>query len=318
VRYYLLLILVTLASFSVGALLTSAATAILWRRLAKPIDRLSAARRARWLLSIRVAPTVVGGFLSLVLGVTFLEFEPRDTREDAGALLALLAALAVLLVLVACARLVRLIGSDSTLWRLMGQCRQWRVRDGGTVAVLDTAYPVAAVAGVFHPRLLLSARVLRECTPDEIDTIVAHERAHMRRRDNLARALLRALPDRWLAPRVNDDIERAWTRAAEEAADGEAAGRAGAPRAALAATLIRVAGMADEAPPAWMPQLAFYQGTDLEYRVRTLLAAPRLDSARVVVGEAAAFALAVSLLVVAFASTAFLHRVMELGVALLP
>ena len=318
VRYYVLLALVTLASFSAGALVSSAAVAIAWRLLARPIEYLSASRRARWLLSLRLLPTAGAAAASIVFGATFLAFEPYDTREAIGNVLALFSGLAILFAALATWKTVRLLTTDSALWRLVRHCRQWTVRDAGPVTILDTTYPVAAVAGVLRPRLLLSARVLRECTQDEIDTIVAHERAHMRRRDNLARAVLGALPDRWLSPRVNREIERAWTRAAEEAADGEAAGRAGAPRAALAATLIHVARMADEAPPAWMPQLAFYQGTDLEHRVRTLLAAPRLDSSAIVIGEAAAMVFALSVIAGALALAPSLHNLMELGVRILP
>ena len=318
VRYYVLLVLVTLASFSAGALVSSAALALVWRLLAAPIEHLSAARRARWLLSLRLAPTLGATSLALLSGLTFLAFEPHDTRERVGSVLALMSALALVFAMLAIWKTVRLIWSDSALAKLARHCRQWTVRNAGPVTVLDTTYPVAAVAGVFHPRLLLSARVLRECTQEEIDTIVAHERAHMRRRDNLARAVLGALPDRWLSPGVNREIERAWTRAAEEAADDEAAGRAGPPRAALAATLIRVAGMADGAPPSWMPQLAFYQGTDLEHRVRTLLAAPRFDSSVIVLAEAAALVSAFALIAGALALAPLLHTLMEIGVQILP
>ncbi len=318
VRYYVLLTLVTLAAFSAGALASSAAVALVWRLLAGPLESLSAARRARWLLSLRLMPTVGAAGVSLVFALTFLTYEPRDTRETVGTVLALLSGLTVLFAILATWKTVRLITSDSALGRLVRHCRQWTVRGAEQVTVLDTTYPVAAVAGVFHPRLLISARVLRECTRDEIASIVAHERAHMRRRDNLARAFLSALPDRWLSPVTNRAIERAWTRAAEEAADSEAAGRAGAQRAALAATLIRVARMADEAPPSWMPQLAFYQGTDLEHRVRTLLAAPRLDSSGIVVAEVATIAFALAAVAGALVLAPSLHALMELGVEFLP
>lgn len=87
---------------------------------------------------------------------------------------------------------------------------------------------------------------------------------------------------------------------------------------ALAATLIRVAQMADAAPPAWMPQLAFYQGIGLEYRVRTLLAEPRHDSARIAWLEASAIATALGLVVLAVQSVPALHGLIEWSVTLLP
>ena len=317
-RYYALFTLVSLAGFSAAAVLVSRAMAVAWPFLAAPIDRLTAPRRSRWLLCLRLIPTASAVLVSLALAAAFLRFEPHDTSEDAGQLLVVLAGLALGLGGLAVSRMARSVASDSSLWSLLRHCRQWTSSDGASASILDTAYPVAAVAGVFQPRLLLSARVLRECTPDEIHAIVAHERAHVRRRDNLTRALLLALPDRWLAPRVAREIEAAWTRAAEEAADAEGAGAAGSTRATLAATLIRVARMADVAPPAWMPGLAFYQGTDLEHRVRALLEEPRCDPRVATLIEWAVVGAAVAVTVGSFTNSLALHTLMESGVRLLP
>ena len=317
-RYYGLLVIVSLAGFSAAIAPLSVAVSSAWPVVRKMIDGLSASRRARWLLGLRLAPVVCAVLASVALGASFLENEPQETREGAGGILAALSAITVALAALAAIRAVRMMSSESTLWRLMRQCRQWTSMDGSRASILDTPYPVAAVAGVLQPRLMLSARVLRECTANEIAAIVAHERAHIRRRDNLTRALFAALPDRGFAPRVTREIEASWTRAAEEAADSEAAGTAAAPRAALAATLIHVSRMADQPPPGWMPQLAFYQGADLERRVRALLAAPRRDGAPVVCLELAAVTFAAALGAAIFASSPDLHRFIEWGVRNLP
>src|SRR5688572_2403762 len=317
-RYYALFALVTLAGFSVVCLLASLALSGIWRATGEAFGQLVAARRGRWLLAFRLAPTACAAAAALALAFTFLEYEPRDTREAAGRVLIGLAAIAVALASRAICRAARLLTSESALSHLARHCRQWTGKNGSAAAILETAYPVAAVAGVFRPRLILSARVLRECGEEEIEAIVAHERAHMRRYDNLSRALLSALPDRWFAPRTHEQIEAAWTLAAEEAADAEAAGPAGHRRAALAATLIRVAKMADTAPPAWMPQLAFYQGIGLEYRVRVLLAEPRHDPARLAVVEAFAVALAICLGALAATRFPAIHGLIEWSVRPLP
>ena len=317
-RYYGLLARVTLAGFSAVCLLASLAVSGMWRLIGHTFGSLSAPRRGRWLLALRLAPTVCATAASLALGFTFLAYEPHNTGEEAGGVLVALAAIAIVLASLAISHAARLVASDSALSGLVRHCRQWRGADGAEAAILETSYPVAAVAGVFRPRLVLSARVLRECAPEEIGAIVAHERAHMRRHDNLSRALLTALPDRWLAPRTHEQIEAAWTLAAEEAADTEAAGRARAGRAVLAATLIRVAKMADAAPPAWMPQLAFYQGIGLEYRVRALLAEPRRDPARVAFAEASAIPLAIGLATLIAMRLPAVHGLIEWSVRLLP
>ena len=317
-RYYALLVIVSLAGFSAAVVPLSIAVSAAWPRIGRTIDGLSASRRARFLLALRLAPMVCAVVVSMALGTSFLENEPQDTHERTGGILAVLSAITVGLAALAAIRAARMMSSESTLWRLMRQCRQWTSTDGSRASILDTTYPVAAVAGVLQPRLMLSARVLRECTADEIAAIVAHERAHIRRRDNLTRALFASLPDRWFSPRVTREIEAAWTRAAEEAADGDAAGSAAAPRAALAATLIHVSRLADQPPPRWMPQLAFYQGADLERRVRALLAAPHHDAALVVCFELAAVAVGASLIAAIFASSPGLHRFIEWGVRNLP
>lgn len=317
-RYYTLFALVTLAGFSVVCLFASLAVAGMWRATGHAFGRLAAARRGRWLLTLRLAPTVAAAAAALALGFTFLAYEPPDTGEAAGGVLSALAAISVVMAALAISHAARMVASDSALSRLVRHCRQWTGTNGTAAAILETSYPVAAVAGVFRPRLMLSARVLHECGAEEIEAIVAHERAHMRRHDNLSRALLTALPDRWFAPRTHEQIEAAWTLAAEEAADTEAAGRTGTRRAVLAATLIHVAKMADAAPPAWMPQLAFYQGIGLEYRVRALLAEPRRDSGRIALVEASAIALAICLAGLTAMNFPALHALIEWSVRLLP
>ena len=317
-RYYALLAVVSLAGFSTVVAAFSVAVRTAWPLLREPLDGLSPARRARWLLALRLFPIACATLAVLALGASFVGNEPRDTHEAVGAMLTMLAVISVGLLFAAILRAVRMLSSESALWRLIQQCRQWTSHDGSRASILDTPYPVAAVAGVLQPRLMLSARVLRECTAAEIAAIVAHERAHVRRRDNLTRAVFNALPDRWLSSRMTRDIEASWMRAAEEAADGDAAGPAPAPRAALAATLIHVSRMADEAPPAWMPQLAFYQGADLERRVRALLAAPRSDTATAVCIELAALASAVSVAALMIAGSEGLHRFIEWSVTRLP
>ena len=317
-RFYVLFALVTLAGFSFAAMAGSLSVAAVWPAINGRVEMLSARRRALWLFTLRILPTTSGAACALILSITFLAYEPRDTKEAVGGVLALLAGAGAALLGLAVARSLRLIVSGTALSRLTRHCHQWTSRDGAAAAVVESGYPVAAVAGVFRPRLMLSARVLRECTDGEIAAIVAHERAHVRRGDNLARAVLRALPDGWLAPATAGEIETAWTRAAEEAADEDAAGRSGSQRAAFAATLVRVAQMAEEAPPAWMPELAFYEGHDLERRVRALLDDPRRDRRRVALVETATIALALSAVAWSISSMAALHAAMEWGVQLLP
>ena len=61
--------------------------------------------------------------------------------------------------------------------------------------LLKDKSPVLAVAGVVHPRLVISRRVMRELTAEQIDAALSHERAHRSSGDNLKRFLMLLAPD---------------------------------------------------------------------------------------------------------------------------
>ena len=55
---------------------------------------------------------------------------------------------------------------------------------------VESAFPVVAVVGLFRPRLVIARTVLEACTPDELEAVLDHERAHIRHHDNIRRLLL--------------------------------------------------------------------------------------------------------------------------------
>lgn len=56
----------------------------------------------------------------------------------------------------------------------------------GRLAIIRAEAPVAMTVGLFRPRIVLSAGLLRMLEPAELAAVVAHERHHLRRRDPLA------------------------------------------------------------------------------------------------------------------------------------
>ena len=295
-RYYLLLSLVILGGFAFAAIAGSLAVRLTAGRLYARSEALGPHLRARIFFLLRTLPLTAGLSLALLLAASFLRHEPRQTSETPGILLILSAVSGIALAIALAVRAVRLGVRAVWFTRLLKHCRQSTVGDM-PAWVIDTRYPVAAVLGVFRPRLLVSSRILRECTNDEIAAIVAHERAHIRHNHNLVRAAMVALPDPLGRFGAGARLERAWGLAAEQAADGESAGASEQRRAVLADALIRVARMAQGVPPDWMPALAFYQGHDLQLRVQALLERPasRASSSRTVplvaiLGAAAFFA----------------------------
>lgn len=65
----------------------------------------------------------------------------------------------------------------------------------GHTRVIDLDTPLALCHGLVRPRLLLSAGLLRGLSPAEVEAVLRHERAHLRRHDPLRLVVVRALAD---------------------------------------------------------------------------------------------------------------------------
>lgn len=272
-NYERLLVLVCVAALSAGSTLAALILLPVQAGLQRAFARRRSKMRARLVVALWAAPLVTGIFTAIGVGFAFLRHEPRQTTEQAGAVLLAVAGWTMVLALLAAWRLSAAAWQTSRCHRLVGRYGRridvpefplpvWRISVG---------FPVAAVSGVLNPRLILSTRVLDECSRDELLTILRHERAHIRRRDNLVRACLLALPDLFRVLKRSERFEKQWHDAVEEAADDEAVAGEAEARVTLAAALVRVGRMATERPPAWMPALALFHGDDLERRVCRLL-----------------------------------------------
>jgi Zn-dependent protease with chaperone function len=271
-HYYVLLVLIPAAAFAFTSLSAAAFAAWAWPLIEKRSRRSGAAVRARLIAALRLGPVAGGALAAAVVAAAIIRFEPRDTVEAPGVLLWLGAAILLAMCVLACRRIANAVRATVRCSRLLRLGARVISRPDGTrMWVLDSHYPIAAVLGVFQTRLLLSSRLVRECTESELDAIVSHERAHIGRRDNLVRAAMLYLPDPLRPFAAAGRMEAAWAAAAEEAADDDAAGEASERRTILASALVRVAKMATAPMPEWVGGLAFYEGQNLETRVRRLL-----------------------------------------------
>jgi hypothetical protein len=133
--------------------------------------------------------------------------------------------------------------------------------------VIEAQFPVVAIVGIFRQRLFIARQVLEHCSPEELRAVVAHERAHLRHRDNLLRLLLQCFPDLLGMTPTAARLEQAWTRASEERADDEVM-RAGWDLE-LASALCKVARLARGGLQ--LPVMALYHGADVAHRVNRLL-----------------------------------------------
>jgi hypothetical protein len=319
-RFYLLLVLIPTAAYAAASIAAALAAAAAWPRLRRRAGSLASGERACLLAAWRLAPAAAGSAVALVLLGAFVRFEPRTTTEDPGVLLVAAAIVALLLTAQAARRTAQALRAGIRCNRLLRRCGRPVMRGDGThIWLVDTDYPVAAVTGIFRTRLLVSTRILRECTPGEVDAVLRHEQAHVRRRDNLVRGAMLALPNPLSLVQAGDEMQHAWSAAAEESADDVAAGQEAASRTALASALVRVAKMARTPAPPWMPALAFYEGTNLEHRVRRLLGDSTFSN-RMPLRVTLALTAAAGAWAFALTETAAIqvHAWMELAVRLVP
>lgn len=131
--------------------------------------------------------------------------------------------------------------------------------------VLPLEAPQAFVLGVLRPAMFVTRGLLAAAHRDHMDTVLAHERAHLHRGDP-ARRLIASVAFAFHLPGIATAIERRLARAHEMAADEDAAAAVGS-RARVARALVHLSRASTRVPA---PALAF-AGSDVELRVRSLL-----------------------------------------------
>lgn len=326
--FFLRCLVLALACFGVTALVSSVMVALAWWRRspsAPGTPDVTPARRADALLRLRLAPAVAATVAGLVAVVGLWRFESRGTDEVIGWTLRVVATCGALYLALFAAR----------VWKMALETRRlleaWLT--GATRITLPdvtlpafrirTGFPVVAVVGVFRPTLVVDAAVLDACSADELAAILAHEHGHLRRWDNLRRALFAATPDLLGATPAGRDLRNAWRAATEEAADDVAAERGEAARVHLATALLRVARLAPATTTsptatfhgAQLPASALYRGESVERRVRRLCHAPA-PAARP--GRPWGLAVGTAAVALALVLQQDIHDAMEVIVAALP
>ena len=274
------------------------------------------ARRATALFRLRTGPIAFAAVWAFgVVLPTFVWFEPRGTMETTGRALTGAAVFGFVLLLGIVWRTVR---AWLATRRLTGawfrRARPISEFDAPLPAfAVDEPFPLVAVAGVLRPRLFIAEQVLRDCSAREVRAMIAHEAAHVRRRDNLKRLLVRVcadLPDRgW-------NLQEDWHAATEEAADASALARQPHLRADLAQALVRVARLAVHRDLTATAS-AFYLGGSIESRIRRIMEASAFEEPRPY-GCILLSSIGAACVVAAIAAAPALHVVVDAAVRLLP
>jgi Zn-dependent protease with chaperone function len=205
-------------------------------------------RLADWLFVLRMFPLVTAAVITGAFTVpSFLLLEPRAIDEPLGAIplalgicgagLGILGAVNVGLALRRASRTV-------ARWTIAAQPVECRapfpvlriseVIPAKTPAETQAKIPAMAAAGIVRPKVLLSSAAESVLTANELLTALNHEVAHVSRRDNLKKLLLRFVPFPGMS-----SLEAAWLEATEMAADDAAVANAG-DALDLAAALIKL------------------------------------------------------------------------------
>ncbi len=213
-------------------------------------QRLPVRRLADLLFALRMFPLATAVVITAGLTVpSFLLLEPRAIDEPLGAIplvLGICGAVVAIFGVANVALALRRVSRSIAKWTIAAQpvaaCAPVPVlRISPVVEALafpSPAFPAMTAAGILRPKVLLSRAAESMLTASELQTALQHEVAHVRRRDNLKKLLLRFVNFPGMAA-----LESAWLEATEMAADDAAVANA-ADALDLAAALIKLSRLA--------------------------------------------------------------------------
>lgn len=226
----------------------------------------------RELLALRLLPAVGAAFLTLTVALpAFLIHEPRREAEPAGPLLVTLALLAVGALAHGVWRGWRAWAATRALLHRCSPVDRYDTSAGRSVDIVAASEPVAAVVGVWRPRILAADSVRAACTDEEFRQIIAHEVAHVSAHDNMKLLLQIVSPDPLAWMSAGNALTERWRAAAELEADARAGSCDSRKRVTLASALLKVARLSSRLEPRSLGLGMPIVVDDVEGRVRELL-----------------------------------------------
>jgi len=210
-------IAVSLTFFVLAYCLLSALVAVAWRLLS--LLRATERGLADLLFAVRVLPLLVSIVIAFVFVVpSFQLLEPRSIDEGIGTIPIALGTCALLLIACGCYRVIAAQTMTSRLVaRWLKGAHPLDARADTVTSCCQPETPPLVQVGVHRPRVLVSEPAVALLSHNELHIALKHEFAHMRSRDNLKRLVFRFCPFPTMAK-----LERAWSEAAELAADDAA------------------------------------------------------------------------------------------------
>ena len=235
-------------SFSVFVMVycvLSLAVCFFWRTAGLYTQRYPVRRIADSLFALRIFPLVTAAVITAAFTVpSFLLLEPRAIDEPMGEISLILGICGAVLGIFGvgnAAMAIRRASRSISTWTNEAQPVNSRVPV--PVLRISGVVPAMIAAGIVRPRVLLSGAAESMLTANELQTALDHEVAHVRRRDNLRKLLLR-----FVAFPGMSSLEAAWLEATEMAADDAAVSNA-SEALDLAAALIKLSRLRPTEPP---------------------------------------------------------------------
>lgn len=287
--------IVAAAAGGTALVIASLVLTVVWRAAGHRLGPVAPRMRACGLAALRLFPAACAVAVTAFVFVAFVSLEPDNMREVLGIALPSMAGASLAIALAAITRTLRawretaraiaslsgqafevpgFLGSEVPGFRGSGvrNLGTSELRNRGTLELrtIDSAFPIVAVVGLWRPRLFIARSVMAACDRDEVNAMIAHESAHVAARDNLTRLLFLCAPVLGAGSKTAAEIERAWTKASEEAADDLARDNR-TTSLALASALTKVARMAAGTSTPLLHASAILSGSAIEHRVRRLL-----------------------------------------------
>jgi Zn-dependent protease with chaperone function len=261
------LLCISLASFFLLHAAVGALIAVLSPWLIRWAERLQPRMAAGLLLTARLMPAAVAIFVVAALCIpSYLWLEKETGTEKIGFFCLFAAALAIAITTKAAARSLRAVVRSMLYVKRINMA----ARRSRGAWIVDSQHAFISLAGVLDPQVFVSRAIVQVLSREQLAAALRHERAHRDSRDNLKRLLLAAAPG--LLPFLHGfkNLENAWNRFSEWAADDRAAGNARR-TLALASALVRVARMTPAGEPQPLITSLASPGENFSARVDRLL-----------------------------------------------
>lgn len=261
-------------SFSVFLIVYCAASlAVLstWKSVYQRVRDFPMQRLGNLFFALRIFPVVLAALITAAFAVpSFLLLEPRSIVEPMGNVplaLALLGSGLAIFGLANAVFAVRKASRTVSSWSNSAEEIAWPVPF--PVLRIRRSVPALTAAGILRPKILLSGSAEFLLNGNELRTALNHELAHIRRRDNFKKLLLR-----FVAFPGMRALEAAWLETSEMAAD-DAAVSSTADALDLAAALLKLSRLkADEPSPDLTAALVHGHAAIINARVERLISWP--------------------------------------------